>query len=245
MAYLTFELKGDMAMWRNPYESMGSFSSLGPAPSNLAGLFGAALGFATSKSQALELHDDKKSRQLDKRGLPWPVSAELLEWQKRIDLKVACRWNSTFPKRVAWNVNGCKEIDPAKDNLRLQQQVIDAPCYEVAAELPKEEVSKLTEALREPAFPLCLGASFCRAIITNITVSDEMPQRGNWAFHTSGFAVGDSVPFSQHVINAEESCERIKSSGFWVYPLDESNSEVVENPFVKTYCYFEMERHEL
>ncbi|MEA2012459.1 MAG: CRISPR-associated protein Cas5 [Verrucomicrobiota bacterium] len=240
MTYLTFELRGDMAMWRNPYESMGSFSCLGPAPSNLAGLFGAALGFATSKSQALEKHDDKKSRQLDKKGLPWPVSEELLEWQIRANLKVACRWKKGFPKRIAWNINGCKELDPAKENLRLQQQVIDSPCYEVAVEIAKDEAKKLAEALKSPAFPLCLGASFCRAIITNIIISEEKPEQSNWAFYKDGFAVGDSVPFSQHIINAEATGERIKSTGFWVYPIDESTSEILENPFVKTYCELEV-----
>jgi CRISPR-associated Cas5-like protein len=238
MAYLTFELKGDMAMWRNPYESMGSFSCLGPAPSNLAGLFGAALGFATSKSQALLIQDDKKSRKLDKKGLPWPISSELLQWQKDVNLMVACRWTgSMFPKRMAWNVNGCKELDPAKDNLRIQQQIIDSPCYEVVVKIVKEEAIKLVEALKSPDFPLCLGASFCRAIIRNVMVSEEQPKQSNWAFLKEGFAVGDATPFSQHVINAEETGERIKSTGYWIYPVDESSSELIDNPFVKTYCY--------
>ena len=237
MTYLTFEFKGDMAMWRNPYESMGSFSCLGPAPSNLAGLFGAALGFATSKSQALEKHDDKKSRQLDKKGLPWPVSSELLEWQNHVDLKVACRWLGGFPKRITWNVNGCKELDPAKDNLRLQQQVIDSPSYEVAVNIADNEAQKLATALAAPAFPLCLGASFCRAIITNISISEHSINQTGWAFYKTGFAIGDTTPFSQHIINAEETGERIKSNGYWVYPSDNFPGEVIADPFVRTYCY--------
>ena len=239
MTYLTFELKGDMAMWRNPYESMGSFSCLGPAPSNLAGLLGAALGFATSKSQALTVHDDKKSKQLDKKGLPWPVATELLLWQKKVNLKVACRWIGGYPKRIGWNVNGCKELDPAKDNLRLQQQVIESPHYQVVVKIPQPEAEKLTTALRNPMFPLSLGASFCRAMILNILIVEEIPTAGNWAYHKDGFAVGDATPFSQHVINCEETGERIKSTGYWVYPIDESMAEKQADPFVQTYCYIE------
>ena len=39
MSILIFELAGEMAMWRNVYESMGSYSCLGPAPGNRGARF--------------------------------------------------------------------------------------------------------------------------------------------------------------------------------------------------------------
>ncbi len=82
MSILIFELAGEMAMWRNVYESMGSYSCLGPAPGNLAGLIGAALGFASPRSQAAVAPDEKQLKALDKGGLPWPLSPELLAWEE-------------------------------------------------------------------------------------------------------------------------------------------------------------------
>ena len=239
MSYVVFTLKGDMAMWRNPYESMGAFSCLGPSPSNLAGLLGAALGFASPKSQGAVSADDKALKKLDKKGQPWPVSPELLSWQKENDLRVACRWTGDMPRRVPWNVNGCKNLDPVNGNLRMQQQVILAPSYEVAIRLVRTEAERLVKSLKEPAFPLFLGASFCRAIITEIRIQEEKPQGDSWAYRKEGFACGEVTPFSQHVINAEETGERIKASGFWVYPTPSFPGEKNSDAFVATYCQLE------
>ena len=192
-----------MAMWRNPYESMGSFSCLGPSPSNIAGFIGAALGFASPKSQGAAIHDEKALRLLDKKGLPWPLSPELLLWQEKNDSHVACRWTGGYPKRSPWNLNGIKDIDPVKGNLRMQQQTIENPKYEIAVRLKQEEAERVAAALKSPAFPLCLGASFCRAIVFNISVQKNQPERENWAYRKDGFAVGEITPFSQHVLNAE------------------------------------------
>jgi len=226
-------------MWRNPYESMGSFSCLGPAPSNIAGLIGAALGFASPKSQGAESHDEKALKKLDKKGLPWSVSPELLQWQSDNDYHVACRWMGDHPKRRPWNVNGCKDLDPVNDNLRMQQQIIEQPRYEVALKLSDEEADRIAKALREPKFPLSLGASFCRAIITNISIENEEPQRDNWAYWETVFAVGDATPLSRHIINAEDAGERIKSDGFWVYPTKYQPGELGHETFVKGYCFAE------
>lgn len=228
-----------MAMWRNPYESMGAFSCLGPSPSNLAGLLGAALGFASPKSQGTEKHDEKALRQLDKKGLPWPVSPELLKWQKENDIHLACRWMGGHPKRQPWNVNGCKDLDPTKGNLRMQQQVIERPHYEVALCLEQNESKRVAQALKAPAFPLSLGASFCRAIVFNVSIQDEEPERDGWAYWKEKFAVGETTPFSQHVLNAESTGERIKSNGFWVYPTPSFPREKAAPAFVKTYCVLE------
>ncbi len=234
MSILTFELSGDMASWRNVYDSMGSYSCLGPAPSNLAGFCGAALGFASPRSQAAATPDAKKLKALDKKGLPWPLSPELLAWEETNDLQVACRWIGDFPVRAPWNVNGCKEIGKG-ENLRIQQQVILDPRYEVAVQLPDPETERLMAALRKPAFPLALGASFCRAIVRNIRIVEKLPETAGWAFRTDRAVLGEAVPLSRHIVNPEECFERLESDGYWIYPTGENPGIRTENPLVRTW----------
>lgn len=221
MKIVLFELAGEMAMWRNVYESMGSFSCLGPAPSNLAGLIGAALGFASPRSQAAVNPDEKALKNQGKGGLPWPVSPELLAWEEACDLRVGCRWLGSFPRRVSYNVNGCKEINGG-ENLRMQQQVIEHPRYEVAASLPDAEAERVKLALLQPKFPLCLGASFCRAIVREVRLLEQLPEADNWAFRSELSALGEAVPFSRHIVNPELNFERIQSDGYWVYPTPDN-----------------------
>ena len=232
MSILIFELAGDMALWRNVYDSMGSYSCLGPAPGNLAGICGAALGFASPRSMAAKAPDAKLLKQLDKNGLPWPVSPELLVWEVENDFHVACRWTGGIPVRAPWNVNGCKEIGKL-ENLRIQQQVIHNPSYEVAVRLPEPAAGELVKALRQPAFPLALGASFCRAIVRKVRIAEELPESANWAFHVDGIPLGEAVPFSRHIVNANECFERIESDGYWIYPTPEIPGIRQENPFVR------------
>ncbi len=232
MSILLFELTGDMALWRNVYDSMGSYSCLGPAPSNLAGLCGAALGFASPRSHGANAPDTKELKTLDKKGLPWPVSPELLAWEEKNDFHVACRWTGSFPIRVPWNVNGQKEIGKG-ENLRIQQQVILNPSYEVAMRLPQTEAEKLAAALRTPAFPLYLGASFCRAIVRNIRIAEALPEADNWAFHTAEVPLGEAVPFSRHIVDQTTCFERIESCGYWIYPTKENPDVRPENPLIR------------
>lgn len=232
MSILIFELAGDMALWRNVYDSMGSYSCLGPAPGYLAGICGAALGFASPRSMAAKAPDAKLLKQLDKKGLPWPVSPELLVWEEENDFHVACRWTGGIPVRAPWNVNGCKEIGKL-ENLRIQQQVIHNPSYEVAVRLPEPAAGELAKALRQPAFPLALGASFCRAIVRKVRIAEELPESASWAFHVDGIPLGEAVPFSRHIVNANECFERIESDGYWIYPTPETPGIRQENPFVR------------
>jgi len=224
-------------MWRNPYESMGSFSCLGPAPSNIAGLIGAALGLPSPRSLAAGEQDAKKLKLQMQKALPWPVSPELLKWEADNDYNVACRWRGGFPRRIPWNVNGIKEMGKG-DNLRLQQQVIEKPSYEVLVRLERKEAERTASALKNPAFPLFLGASFCRAIVRNVSVLENIPEGGDWAMHKQ-YVFGEATPFTRHVINAEETFERVVSDGYWVYPEPSCPGEILEDPFVKGYCVFE------
>lgn len=239
MSYLVFELTGDMAMWRNPYESMGSFSCLGPAPSNIAGLLGAALGFASPRSQGAADQNEKQLQALSQKGLPWPVSEEMLQWEEANDYHVACRWTGDFPRRVPWNVNGCKEIGKG-ENLRIQQQIIENPAYEIVVRLSREAAKKMEAALKNPAFPLFLGASFCRAIIKNVRIQDELPPGGNWA-QQKDIAWGEATPLSRHIVNAADTHERICSNGYWIYPTPAFQGELLPDPLIKGYCRMEIE----
>lgn len=232
MSILLFELAGEMALWRNVYESMGSYSCLGPAPGNLAGLIGAALGFASPRSQAAREPDAKKLKTQDKEGLPWPVSPELLAWEEENDFHAACRWTGGFPRRTPWNVNGCKEIGKG-ENLRIQQQVIENPRYEVAVALPGLEAERVAVALQRPAFPLSLGASFCRAVIRNVRIAETVPESPYWAFHTESGALGEATPFSRHIVDADHCFERIRSDGYWVYPTPEQPGVLAADPLVR------------
>ncbi len=232
MSILLFELAGEMALWRNVFESMGSYSCLGPAPSNLAGLIGAALGFASPRSQAAREPDGKALKKMDKEGLPWPVSPELLAWEEKNDFHVGCRWTGAFPRRVPWNVNGCKEIGKG-ENLRIQQQVIEKPRYEIAVKLPDAEAERVASALRRPAFPLSLGASFCRAAIRNVRIAEAVPESPDWAFHTDGGALGEATPFSRHIIDSDRCFERIRSDGYWIYPTPEQPGVLAADPLVR------------
>ncbi|MDD4818064.1 MAG: CRISPR-associated protein Cas5 [Victivallaceae bacterium] len=232
MSILLFELAGDMAMWRNVYESMGSYSSLGPAPGNLAGLIGAALGFASPRSQAAAGQDWKQLKALDRKGFPWPVSSELLSWERENDFHVGCRWTGGRPRRLPWNVNGKKKLKSAK-TLRIQQQVIESPRYEVAVRLSAPEALRVAEALLTPAFPLCLGASFCRAVVCNVRVAESLTDSPDWAFRADSAVAGESVPFSRHIVNADQCFERIRSDGYWIYPTPDQPGVIAAEPLVR------------
>ena len=222
-------------MWRNPHECNGSFSTVGPAPSHISGLIGASLGFASPWSQGATNPDMKKFEKMKKGGLSWPVSEELLIWLEQYDFHVACRWNGDYlPKRIQWNVNGLNNVKSTKDNLRIQQQVLLNPSYEVAVRINDGDVAdKLAKHLKEPSFKLYLGASFCPAFVKKAQLQDEIDVGKNWAFVDENPVYGEATPLFKHVVNPEETFERLVSDGYWVYPMDEKNKS--NNPFVKGY----------
>ncbi len=228
MSILLFKLCGDLALWRNVYESMGTYSCLGPAPSNISGIIGAALGFASPRSNAYSGKSPKNKE------IPWPVSAELLSYLEDNDIHLACRWLGESPKRIPWNVNGYKELN-LKESFRIQQQLIENPSYEIAVKLPPTKAIELVEALKMPAFPIYLGVSFCRAFITNIRIENQLPEADNWAFRYEFGCLGEAVPFSRLVINSNECGERIESDGYWVYPTKDNFGIKPENPLVQSY----------
>ncbi len=237
MKVLLFDLTGDMALWRNVYDSIGSFSCLGPAPSALAGLCGAALGFAAPRSQAAQSPDVKKLNTAAKHGMLWPVSPELLNWEYDNDYHVCCRWTGGVPIRTNWNVNGLKSIKEPT-NLRIQQQVIEHPCYQVGVGLKSDSaLDELAAALRCPAFPLYLGASFCPAIVRNVRVSDWSPEPSDgWAFRDEFGVCGEATPFSMHSISAGTTAfNRIKIDGYWTFPTPETPGILQTEPLVRGY----------
>lgn len=249
MAYLDFTLEGDMALWRNPYEPVGSYSSLGPAPSQIAGIIGAAMGFASPRSYAATDVDSRELNKLRKKGLVWPVSPDLLRWQEEEDYSVACKWCGGFPKRFQWNVNGYKALSggDSEENLRLMQTVVDSPKYEVLVRLQNMTAAQqVASALRQPSFPLYLGTSFCKAIVQNIEVAESIGQIASdenpWAYWVEDLTIGEAVPFSRHIVNDRDSYERIASYGFWVYPTPAHpppENSVGSDPCVRGYARIE------
>ncbi|MDD3886092.1 MAG: CRISPR-associated protein Cas5 [Victivallaceae bacterium] len=229
-----FELAGDLALWRNVYDSMGSFSALGPSPSALAGLLGAALGFPSPRSQAAAGGDDAELKKQWRNGLFWPNSPQLLAWERDNDCRVACRWTGGRPRRIAWNVNGCKEISNP-ENLRMQQQLIEHPAYEVLVRLPEAEAARLMAALRRPAFRLYLGSSCCPAIVRVAEFGKEPESCAGWAFCSSLCSMGEVVPLSRHVVSPQP-VERLRIDGFWVYPTPDIPGKIPADPFVRTWC---------
>lgn len=251
MSIVLFELAGELALWRNVYESIGSFSALGPAPSALAGICGAALGFPSPHSAAMENPDEKTLKTQSKNGLVWPVSPQLLAWERDNDVQVACRWLGGYPRRISWNINGFKEVK-AFETLRMQQQMIENPRYEAAVRLPSPAAKELMAALQRPAFRLFLGCSCCPAIVKQVREAETIPESNTWAFRTEHGAIGEATPFSQHVVPASptskvqhsddkdtsssECYDRVKISGYWIYPTPNFPGMAQNDPFVRTCC---------
>lgn len=234
MPIVLFTLTGDIALWRNVYDSMGSYSTLGPAPSALAGLCGAALGFAAPRSMGALCQGEK----IPGKSSIWPVAPKLLEWLKTNDIHFACRWTGAdYPRRIPWNVNGCKEIK-SSGNLRIQQQVIEHPCYEVAVRfgelLPMIAAEELSDALRVPAFRLFLGCSECPAIVRDVRLVDALPDATNWAFRQN-ISLGEVTPLTCLSISGATSGERLSIDGYWVYPTKNMPGVVQDTPFVRGY----------
>lgn len=245
MHVLTFQLSGDLALWRNPYEPVGSYSALGPAPSNLAGLLGAVMGWAGPRSYAMiephsnEAEQVKKTRKKGAIGPVWPVAPDLLAWQKTQDLHLACAWLGGNPRRISWNVNGYKNTD--MENLRLQQQVIVRPCYRVAVGLKEETAAdELAMHLRSPVFPVYLGESAFRGIITNIARVEDAGVNAaphGWAYRVEHLGLGELMPFSRHVVASAEPSKRVVTEGFWTYPTPLHAPPVqAEIPWVQAYA---------
>ncbi len=232
MKIVLFTLTGDLALWRNVYDSMGSYSCLGPAPSALAGLCGAALGFAAPRSFGGKTEEKKIPKGKKTAGPIWPVSPELLQWLVDKEVTFACRWTGSYPKRITWNVNGLKEIGKT-ENLRMQQQVIQSPCYEVAVQLVESAAQELAEALKRPAFRLFLGCSQCPAIVQHVRLTDSLPDSSDWAFHHEENVPGETVPFSRLSLSGQESGNRVVIEGYWVYPIPGLPGIRLDNPFVK------------
>ncbi len=237
MKFVCFRLSGETALWRNVYEAIGSFSCLGPAPSALAGLCGAALGFPSPRSQGEPAPDVQALKKQAQGGLQWPVSPQLLEWEKANDCHVACRWRGGMVRRIAWNVNGIKDIHEP-ENLRMQQQLVSAPDYDVVIRLTDAAAaSELAEALSQPAFRLYLGCSCCPAIVREIQLQDEFQQTGgNWAFHVRQNALGEATPLTRHRVGAAQSFDRLAIDGYWIYPTPEMPGVTEADPLTATYC---------
>lgn len=232
MRIVLFTLTGDLALWRNVYDSIGSYSTLGPAPSALAGLCGSALGFVSPRSFAAQPDSPPPRKGWKSSDAVWPASPDLLQWLVNQEVMFACRWTASYPKRINWNVNGLKEIGNST-NLRMQQQAIESPGYEVAVRLVDSGAEELAAALKTPAFRLFLGCSHCPAIIRNIQIVETLPESSDWAFHCTEPVPGETVPFSQLSLSGLTTGNRLVISGYWVYPIPGIPGIRQKDPFIK------------
>ena len=241
--YLTFKLGGDLALWRNPYEPVGSYSALGPAPSHIAGLLGAVMGYASPLSYAAQSEPHEKGQGKSKKkkasGPAWPVAPKLLQWQREQDVHLACAWMGGAPRRIPWNVKGYKDAN--METLRLQQQVVVRPGYIIAVALSEHKANKyLAQCLKHPKFPVYLGSSAFRGYITDIELHEMLPPKlapHGWAYRTDNIGLGEQMPFTRHNLEPEMHHGRLAVDGFWVYPTPlHTPPQQDELPWVRSYA---------
>lgn len=220
MHIVSFKLSGELAMWRHVEDAKGSYSCLGPAPSNIAGICGAAFGFASPVSVAglnrRGSGERNSSRSRDERRPLWPISSELLLWQEEVDYHIACALTSRL-RRSSYNVNGYK-LATEWGNLQMPQSVLIEPEYQIAVGVKeREQAIRLRTALENPIFPIYLGASFCRGFITDVCLLEQLNSNVRWAQRVPSFGDPEATPFSTHV-----TCgfPRITTDGYWNYKKD-------------------------
>lgn len=244
--YLSFTLWGSHALWRNPYSLHGDYSALGPPPSQIAGLLGAAHGFAAPRTIASSVPlGSKWLKGMGLKGVPHPVSPELLEWQEKNEYAFGCRWLGGVPRRVSWNICGHKDASRifAQERLRRRRMVVEAPRYQVLVRLNNQGAAEVAaRAILNPAFPMYLGNADYRAIVEDILVlrAPRMVGYGcGWAYRVSSGVPGEVQPFTCHVVNPGECGERITIEGDWMYPTPRMPRSAVGNaddPCVCGYC---------
>ena len=217
---ILFRLWGELALWRSFEDPTGNFSCAGPAPSNIAGICGAALGMVAPKNIASQRVEDKQN----KSNLRWPVSQALLSWEQQEDYHVGCSLESPI-RRIKYNVNGFK-MSTGFDTLRSQQVVLHQPSYRVAVRLKTQaKAIELAEALKHPAFPIFLGASFCRGFVSEVCLTATLPATTPWASHTEAMGGLDSTPLSCHVLSG---APRIRRVGYWDYSRQRVDQSLVK-----------------
>lgn len=154
---ILFEMFAEQALWQLPSEALARWSAPLPAPSALAGILGAAMGFRQSGNSA-------------KTG-GWEVSQEWIKWidETRPEVAVAL---VTPLKRKSLNTNGLKT--PAElpasaggsSTLRILQTFLEEPRYKVAVRVGSGD-TELLSALQNPSFPIYLGNTHCCGKIIN------------------------------------------------------------------------------
>lgn len=211
---LSCMLQGTIALWRNPEDSVGSISCLGPAPSHISGILGAAMGYSS-------MGFNRPFKATKSTGFEWPVAEQLIAWGKNHHPKVACRLLQ-MPERFNLDFIGPKTLNLADPHHktkiassgRFTQVVLDNPAYELVIQI--EDFSVLQQALREPVYRICLGAQSCPGFISNVHITDASDE-GNWA-KWSPVLTGDATPFTQHLLG--QTVQRIRKNGYWNYDTE-------------------------
>lgn len=204
---ITVEMHGGCGFFRNPLESGTQYSSPGPAPSAIAGFAGIALGFRSQSAGP------------QAGPIPWPVAADLLEWLRKTNCRVAAAWIGGSPtiQRRSHNVNAIKDAfrgNPGECFVRQEQVLVWKPSYLIAFDAGEAE-EELERALREPYWRPYFGSRNSPAWFTAVS---RTPRAARWARICKD--PQDGTPITQTVINAQEAGERlVLRDTFWDYSV--------------------------
>lgn len=201
---ITFELKGENALWQLPSEALGRYSAPIPSPSQIAGILGSALGHKLSGKER-------------KTG-GWEMSSHLICWLKENKPKVTIEPLCPI-RRESHNTNGFKtpKESPAsyggKSTLRILQKIIREPHYRVAIQIQNEaKGTELLKALRNPTYPIYLGNTHHWGKILNAKIEGNETTAGDWATYSKTVPNED---YNWHTIIDLTQKERVIFTGFW------------------------------
>lgn len=224
---VVFELFGERALWQLPSEALARWSAALPAPSALAGILGASLGFRQSGRPA-------------KSG-GWETSQDWLSWIAAACPEVAVAL-MTPVKRQSMNTNGLKtpaELPASSggtSTLRILQTFLEEPSYKVAVRLDKGE-AELISALKNPKFPIYLGNTHCCGKILNprvVLAGDSSAEtHAPWALWSASLPDAEYNWCSRMDISGGQ---RLKNDGYIHLPPDSTAGLLEEKHWLKTWA---------
>lgn len=210
---IVIRMEGEKGLWKHTGVPFARVSSVGPAPSHLVGIAGAALGFV-----GRERPPKAKKGEVFTRS--WALPKDLERFVMEEDVHVGMAWNGADRRPLfrRHNVNGWKKTT-GEERVRIDQTLVWKPayCFAFRTKTTAGE-ERLVAALRNPSFRTFFGASFCPAFITDVTVIDEgaSVEGVQWA----GFSEtlnGSVTPLTRHILPFHPSHGRLESKGFVDY----------------------------
>jgi len=210
---INFNLTGYQALWRDYREVFSHYSSAGPTPAAVGGLIGAAIGF----------NNRTLGPKVKTQGPLRPLAPDYIQWLKANNPLIAIGIAKTNPiRRRDWNVNGLKGAGALNEHFQILQKVLVRPSYKILLQnLNSKEEQKVVNALKNPKYPIYLGAThypgFIREVNSTFEESDYL-----WLQPTLDSTQPESYPLSQHV-TTEGSLNRILSTQYLCLPTETSS----------------------